>query len=55
MTVLMFLIPLAIVLGGGGLAMFVWTIHSRQYEDLEGDARRILLDDETPTAPPPAS
>jgi len=33
-------------LGALGLAAFFWSLRSGQYEDLDGDARRILLDDE---------
>jgi cbb3-type cytochrome oxidase maturation protein len=40
------LIPVALLLGLGGLAAFVWTIRSGQYEDMDGDAMRILTDDE---------
>ncbi len=45
MTVLLILIPIAIGLGALGLAAFLWTLKSGQYEDLEGTARRILFDD----------
>lgn len=48
MSVLEFLIPLALLLGGAGLAFFVWTIRTGQYEDLEGAAQRILIDDDFP-------
>lgn len=48
MSVLQFLIPLALVLGGGGLAFFIWTIRTGQYEDIEGAAQRILIDDDFP-------
>lgn len=46
MNVLLFVIPLALVLGGIGLAAFIWSLRDGQYDDLEGAARRILLDDE---------
>lgn len=46
MTVLLFLIPIALVLGGLGLAAFIWSVKSGQYEDLDGAAERILLDDD---------
>ncbi len=46
MTALLFLIPIALLLGGLGLAAFIWTIKARQYEDLDGAAERILLDDD---------
>ena len=39
-----FLIPIAIGMGLVGLASFMWTLRSRQYEDLEGAAQRILFE-----------
>jgi len=48
MNGLMFLIPTAIALGAIGLAAFVWSVKSGQFDDLEGDASRILFDDEAP-------
>ncbi len=46
MTVLGFLIPAALLLGLGGLLAFLWTVKTGQYEDLEGAAARILIEDE---------
>lgn len=46
MSVLLYMIPLALLLGLLWLGVFVWTLKSGQYEDMEGAARRILLDDE---------
>lgn len=46
MTALLFLIPIALLLGGVGLAAFIWTVRSHQYEDLDGAAERILFDEE---------
>lgn len=46
MTVLLFLIPLALGLGLVGLLAFLWSLHSGQYEDLDGAAVRILSDDD---------
>ena len=43
---LLYLIPVALFLGGLGLAAFIWSLRSGQYDDLEGAAHRILLDDE---------
>ncbi len=44
MTNLIFLIPIALFLGALGLGAFLWTLKSGQYDDLEGDAWRILDD-----------
>ncbi len=43
---LLYLIPVALFLGGLGLAAFIWSLRSGQYDDLEGAAHRILFDDE---------
>lgn len=53
MSILLYLIPLAILLGAIGLLAFMWSLKSGQYEDLDGAAQRILLDDdETPPENP---
>ena len=46
MTSLSYLIPIALFLGGLGLAGFLWSIRSGQYEDMDGAAERILHDDD---------
>jgi cbb3-type cytochrome oxidase maturation protein len=46
MTILIYLIPVALLLGGLGLAAFLWALRSGQYEDLDGAASRILFDDD---------
>lgn len=46
MTILLYLIPIALVLGGLGLAGFLWALKSGQYDDMEGAANRILFDDD---------
>ena len=46
MTALLFLIPVALFLGVCGLAAFIWTVKAGQYDDLDGAAERILLDDD---------
>lgn len=46
MTILLFLIPVAIFLGLLGLAAFVWSLRSGQYDDLDGAAERILHEDD---------
>ena len=45
MGALIYLIPASLLLGGIGLAGFLWALRSRQYEDLDGAAARILFDD----------
>lgn len=42
----LFLVPIALVLGGMGLAAFMWALSSGQYDDIEGAAARVLLDDD---------
>jgi cbb3-type cytochrome oxidase maturation protein len=44
MEVLAILIPIALFLGGLGLAAFFWAVRTDQFDDPEGDARRILDD-----------
>lgn len=46
MSSLIFLIPLALFLGAAALGAFLWSLRSGQYDDLDGAAERILLDDE---------
>lgn len=48
MTVLLYLIPIAIGLGLLGLVAFLWALKSGQFDDMEGAASRILFDDEPP-------
>jgi cbb3-type cytochrome oxidase maturation protein len=45
MTILLFLIPLALSLGGMALLAFLWALRSGQFDDLDGAAQRILFDD----------
>lgn len=45
MSVLAYLIPISLFLGSVGLAAFVYTVRSNQYDDPDGDSRRILNDD----------
>ena len=46
MTVLIYLVPMALLLGLTGLAAFLWSLRSGQYDDVEGAAVRILDDDD---------
>jgi len=46
MSGLVYLLPAALFLGGLGLIGFVWALRSGQYEDLDGAAERVLLDED---------
>lgn len=46
MTGLAILLPIALCMGLTGLAAFFWALKRGQFEDLEGAANRILIDDE---------
>ena len=46
MNVLVYLVPAALALGLTGLAAFLWSLKSGQYEDMEGAALRVLSDDD---------
>ena len=48
MDILYLLVPLSIVLVFLVGAVFWWTLRSGQFDDLEGPAHRILLDDDSP-------
>ena len=61
MNQMLILLPLALVLGLIGLAAFLWALRNGQFDDPDGDALRILIDDDapahrasaTPAEPPP--
>lgn len=48
MTGLALLIPVALGLGLCGLAAFFWAVKSGQFDDPDGAALRILIDEDTP-------
>lgn len=48
MSILLILIPVALVLSLVGLGCFFWTLKNKQYDDIEGSASRILFEDEVP-------
>lgn len=43
---LVFLIPVALGLGVSGLVAFFWSLNNGQYEDMDGAAVRILIEEE---------
>lgn len=54
MSILVYLIPIALALGAAGLVAFLWALRSGQFDDLDGAAERILFDDDDddPAGPP---
>jgi len=46
MEIIFLLIPLSLVLVGGIIWAFFWAVRSGQFDDLEGPAHRILMDDD---------
>jgi cbb3-type cytochrome oxidase maturation protein len=51
MEVLYLLVPLGFVVMGVAVWAFFWAVKSGQFEDLEGPAHRILMDDDDPLIP----
>jgi cbb3-type cytochrome oxidase maturation protein len=45
MSIIFYLLVLSVGLGAGGLALFLWSLRSGQYGDLQGAAARILFDE----------
>jgi cbb3-type cytochrome oxidase maturation protein len=52
MEVLIFLVPMALALGLLGLAGFLWSLKTGQYDDLDGAAWRAINDDDDTGARP---
>lgn len=48
MNGLVILIPVALFLGAAGLAAFLWSLRSGQFDDLDGAAVRVLDEDPDP-------
>ena len=54
MGILAYLIPISLFMGGVGLAAFFWAMRTRQFDDPQGNANRILTtnyDDRPATGP----
>jgi len=51
-TILYFLIPLALSIAGSAAAAFIWSVRSGQLDDLDTPPRRILAEDRAQTAQP---
>jgi cbb3-type cytochrome oxidase maturation protein len=52
-AILYLLIPLALIIMAVAIGFFLWSVRSGQYDDLEGPAHRILMDDDDPRIPRP--
>jgi len=48
MEIIYLLIPLSLLLVGLMVWVFFWAVRSGQFDDLEGPAHRILMDDDSP-------
>lgn len=48
MEILYLLIPIAMLLVAAMVAVFFWAVRSGQFDDLEGPAHRIIMDDDKP-------
>ncbi|MDG4867182.1 cbb3-type cytochrome oxidase assembly protein CcoS [Guyparkeria sp. 1SP6A2] len=51
MEVLFLFVPLSMLVVAGLVWAAFWAIRNNQYEDLEGPAHRILMDDDDPRIP----
>lgn len=46
MSILLYLVPIALTLGVAGVAAFFWAAKNGQFEDLDGAPHRMLRDDD---------
>ena len=46
MNIILLLAPFSVLLGLMAVGAFLWTLRSGQYDDIEGSAARILIDDD---------
>jgi len=51
MEILYLLIPIAVIVMAVAIGALVWAVRSGQFDDLEGPAHRILMDDDDPRIP----
>jgi cbb3-type cytochrome oxidase maturation protein len=54
LEIIYLLIPVSLILVGGIVWAFLWAVRSGQFDDLEGPAHRILMDDDASAARKPA-
>ncbi len=51
MDILYLLIPLGLLILSVAIAAFIWAVKAGQFEDMQGPAHRILMDDDDPLIP----
>ena len=51
MDILYLLIPLSMIVAGLLIWGVIWSVRSGQYDDPDGNAHRILMDDDDPRIP----
>lgn len=51
MKILYLLIPIGFAVMGIALWAIIWAVKNGQFEDMEGPAHRILMDDDDPMVP----
>ncbi len=51
MNILYLLLPLTVIIMVLAVWGFLWAVKTRQFDDLEGPAHRILMDDDDPRIP----
>ena len=54
MNGLLILMPVALLLGLSGLVAFLWSLRAGQFDDPDGAAMRILIEDDRGPEPPVA-
>ncbi len=52
MNILLLLAPFSVFLGLMAVGAFIWTLRASQYDDIQGAAERILIDDDDQPGPP---
>jgi cbb3-type cytochrome oxidase maturation protein len=51
MDIILMLIPAALLISVVAIVVFYWSVNSDQYEDMDGEAHRILMDDDDELIP----
>lgn len=55
MNVLYVILPVALLLSGGAIAAFIWTVSGGQLDDVDSPPRRILFENDAPRPPVPVT